>query len=745
MHLPSSLAVMAILAAGAPAKADTLFFDDFSDGHLGWSESGNVRDLSSATITPKPVRLRKVGMIWRTVPTDDHEDVTLTWTMAARALEGADRCLVEVNDTSGWRVVAVLENGHDDAVFRSGTVDLGPGAADNPDLQIRYRDNSNALGDYCYVGGTGVSGVPILAQDSDNDPAPDPAPDPSDVTPGDPLKGDGESDRTVLTAEELLIGSRPDGPVDDGAFALPPRAAHPDHAFEGRLELHDEADRGGFDKIVDRYNYDNDPERLHLPEFDFEFVQEGSHLLPVRRELIRRNHAYWEYILLPGRAWTENGDGGLTRAALPFALVERNANCTHNGVMTFLFDDAIISDVRYQITQETCEYFKADYWGQLEATYHRGPVESAAAVRAARRQELIDAVPVKPLQALSADYPGTDVTTFGRGISPEHMTWQGLYIDGTNYVSGCRTRRGFYAFCSQMLVPSYSLAKSMFASIALMRLSAQYGRFVPNLFIIDHVSEANGATGVWNDVTFNHTIDMATGNYRFSSYMRDEGGPILEDFFLSETRDERLDNALRFPRKAAPGSRWVYHTSDAYVLVDAMQAFLATRDVDDPDIFNYLVREVLVPIRIGPSTKSSLRTYETDGSRGQPFGGYGMFLTQDAVAKIGRLLNNDGGAAADGEQLLEPDQLAATLQHDPSDRGLPTSGGTDFMYNNGFWAAEHTRGYPCTFWTPFMSGFGGMTVVLMPNGTTYYYFSDNDEFSWFDAVEESHEMRSHCE
>ena len=38
--------------------------------------------------------------------------------------------------------------------------------------------------------------------------------------------------------------------------------------------------------------------------------------------------------------------------------------------------------------------------------------------------------------------------------------------------------------------------------------------------------------------------------------------------------------------------------------------------------------------------------------------------------------------------------------------------------------------HSCSFWIPFMSGYGGITVAMAPNGATYYYFSDNEEFSW---------------
>jgi hypothetical protein len=33
---------------------------------------------------------------------------------------------------------------------------------------------------------------------------------------------------------------------------------------------------------------------------------------------------------------------------------------------------------------------------------------------------------------------------------------------------------------------------------------------------------------------------------------------------------------------------------------------------------------------------------------------------------------------------------------------------------------------------------------MMPNGSTYYYFSDNDEFSWYDAVEEANKLKPMC-
>ena len=39
-----------------------------------------------------------------------------------------------------------------------------------------------------------------------------------------------------------------------------------------------------------------------------------------------------------------------------------------------------------------------------------------------------------------------------------------------------------------------------------------------------------------------------------------------------------------------------------------------------------------------------------------------------------------------------------------------------------------------------MSGYGGITVALMPNDSSYYVFSDNNEFGWRDVIMESNKL-----
>jgi hypothetical protein len=58
--------------------------------------------------------------------------------------------------------------------------------------------------------------------------------------------------------------------------------------------------------------------------------------------------------------------------------------------------------------------------------------------------------------------------------------------------------------------------------------------------------------------------------------------------------------------------------------------------------------------------------------------------------------------------------------------------------------AQFPGDYGCEFWVARMGGYGGISIVLMPNGISYYVFSDNDEFHWYDAVREANKLAPFC-
>ena len=742
------------LQTTAYAQASTIYSTNFNSGYSGWTAAGAVSSVSSPSLQPNSVKMNGAGAsITKTVSTIGYINIGVTWNLAASSLESGEFCYAEYNTGAGWTAIGTVANGQDNSTFYNGTASNIAGADQNANFQVRYRiQTASSSGDYCYAedititgtSGTAPTNTPVPTS---TPPGPTPTPPPGGSVPGDPLTGNGNVTRTLLTYNDLFNGSS-SAPVDDSAFALPANATMPDHVFEGRLELLNEAASGGFNEVKDTYRYTGsaDDPRKHLPEFSFEFVQNGSHLIPVTQGIVYTGHPYWNYIVGPGRAWKENSDNGYSRAAFPFAIVQRNSNCTHNGAMTFLFNNSGISKVRYQITQETCVYYKINMWGQLNGTYSQYTVTNAATYKANHVAEVANRLPTKPIADLASDYPSSGVNTsvFGSGITAAHMTYYGVIYNGTNYVSGCGTRYGTYAFCENLRAPSYSTAKSAFAGTALMRLGQKYGTGVYNLLIKDYVTEYTSSPGTWTNVTFNNTIDMATGNYRLAGYESDEAGSYMETFFLTESYADKITAAFNFPYKVSPGTFWNYHSSDTFILSRAMNNYLQSQEGSGADIYTMMKNEVYDPIKLSAGV-STLRT--DNSTSGAPFGGYGLFWTQDDIAKIAKFLNVDNGYA-NGTQILQISMLDDAMQDDPTDRGLDTTGTPVFKYNNGFWAKNMTPSefpqYSCSFYVPFMSGYGGITVAMAPNGATYYYFSDNEEFSWYNAIHEMNKLSSYC-
>jgi hypothetical protein len=548
----------------------------------------------------------------------------------------------------------------------------------------------------------------------------------------------GRVERTWLRFDNLMKGFEFNGPVDEAALTPPDGAAQPVQVFEGRLELLGEKEGGQMEIL----RGEMEAEYAYLPEFDFEFVQSNGYLIPVKRGLIIADHPSWNLILEPGRVWQEAGDDGYSRASLPFALTVKGSNAAFNGTLTFLFNEKGVSKVWYQVTQEITSATRANLWGLLEAVYHPGVVAGAGQIRADFAAELAARLPVKPIQALAEDYPGVDVSAFGSGVTPEHMSWYGFVVNGVNYLGGCQTRFGVYPYCESMRATSYSTAKSAFVSVALMRLAQKYGPEVASLLIKDYVPEFSASPGAWERVTFNNTIDMSTGNYTSAGYMSDEDGSKMGEFFNAQPYAARIAEAFDWPHAADPGTRWVYRTCDTFILTRALHSYLQSQEGSDADIFRFVVDEVYRPLQLGPGVYTTMRTADNDW-QGQPEGGYGLWWIPDDIAKITTLLNNANGQI-NGEQVLHPGLLAAALQRNSDDRGVKID--SQRMYNNAFWANHYTKadGFKCEFWVPQMLGVSGNVVALLPNGTAYYYFSDNREFTWDAALREADKIAPLC-
>jgi hypothetical protein len=410
----------------------------------------------------------------------------------------------------------------------------------------------------------------------------------------------------------------------------------------------------------------------------------------------------------------------------------------HNGVLTFLFKSGgSISNIAYQIASETCLYFKFDLWGRATALYVPQPVPDAARTAADYAHEVANRLPVKPIAMLAQDRPGSDPAAFGAPaeIDPADMTTYGLVLDGVNYRGGCETRLGPYPYCEALDLPSYSLAKSIFAGLGTMRLALLYPG-TTDATVASLVPEC-AAAGTWNDVTLGNLLDMTSGHFNSPADQADEDAADIGPFFDASDHAGRIHFACtHYPRKTAPGTQWVYHTADTYILGTALNAFYRSKEGGGADVY----RDVLTPLwrklNLSPAIDVTRRSYD---SVAQPFTGWGLTLHADDVAKLAAFITS-------ATPLLDRRMLDAALQRDPASPGLRASTNA-FRYHNGFWAwnAAASLGCRAPAWIPFLSGYGGNIVALMPNGLVYYYFSDSGAYAWARAAVEANRIKPFCE
>lgn len=508
-------------------------------------------------------------------------------------------------------------------------------------------------------------------------------------------------------------------PFED--FAPPATASAPATQIEGRLRLDMTALSGGFQKVRDLYGAADDPALAvrSLPEIDIALVQSGKDIVPVHQGLTTTAHPYFDLIFTPGKAWRE-GDGRRF-ISLPFALMEKNANCMHNGALLVALDAAgKASDAIAQVGSETCAYFQFNLWAAFKAEWQDGPQDGAAS--AATAHEVLTAARL-PQQSVTEAPKGPSAAALAQEgtIAQNDMTAYGLVLDGVHYMGGCETRLGRYPHCETMVLPSYSLAKSLAGGLGLMALE----RALPGLAdrkVADLVPACEG----WGDVTLGHLLNMTTGRYKSRKAHVDEASAGYVPFFTAITGAEKTAFSCDyFGKETKPGKRWVYHTSDTYLLGVAMNAALSEEVAPEADYYRDHLLPVWQEMGLSPLMAVMRRTKGPDAS---PFTGYGMALTADDIARIASSLTS-------GTTPFEGPMLDAALQRNPEDRGMQ-AGDKTLRYKNGFWAwnARGSLGCKADTWLPFFSGYGGITVVLLPGGNAYYYFSDGGVHAFATAI-----------
>jgi hypothetical protein len=526
----------------------------------------------------------------------------------------------------------------------------------------------------------------------------------------------------LVTAELMDVQTEGQGPVHNVYFMPIGESAPALHTLEGTLtvpefRIHRPAPPGQVVRSSD----------ITFPGFSVEFFTYEEHLVPTVRDVIPSSagQSRWRIILSPGQIWSEPQDGGMSRASFPFLLSDEFSNEAHNGIATFLYDDAQVSSFRFQVVQETCPWNRTDYWGQSAMDYLPHPLEDRDALAIQFAEELRLRIPIRPWSELVQKYGADLVNTFSGPIPALDISTTGLVLDGAIYLQPCFTRYGAFPYCHTMRHGVFSVTKSMGAGVAMLRLAEKCGENVFELKIADYVEVTADHDG-WDEVTFGDALNQATGigdKADLKAFTGEEDDAKFSRFMEARSAQEKLEVCFSYGDYPwGPGEVARYNSINTFVLSVAMDRFLKGQEGPDADIWDMVVEEVYHPI--GVLYAPIMRTTEPDGSRGIPIFGYGLYPTVDDVAKVAELYHH--GGQHQGQQLLHAGKLAEAL-YQVEDIGFPTGDRNqqgDVLYSLSFWSVPYRTSTGSFFQVPYMSGFGGNHVALMPNGMTAFRFSD---------------------
>jgi hypothetical protein len=546
--------------------------------------------------------------------------------------------------------------------------------------------------------------------------------------------------RDRILASELLATWTGDGPVHNDYFMPIGSAAPARHSLHGTLTV----------PALKLSSAHNGCAGLPSPSsaFTIEFLTHGEHLVPAIRTIIWSSDRRFGIVLSPGRIWSEPGDQGFSRASFPFAIVNPIDNGTRNGLATFLFDDSRVSNLRAQITQETMAWARNDNWGEVPMTYERGTIADEARVRAQFESERGLETPIKPWSALPVAAPSPALDAFDGSAAPDDISASGFVIDGALYAKGCQTRSGPYPYCRHMRHGVFSVTKSLGAAVALLRLAAKYGDDVFEEKIADYVRITAAHDG-WEGVTFADALNMAVpigdiGPRRdWPDPAPDENQPKFIGWMIkSRTAQEKLDYGFSYGKYPwGRGEVVRYNTIVTFTLAAAMDAYLKRKEGPNAQLWDMVLDEVYRPI--GILHAPMLHTVEPDGSRGIPILGFGLTPTIDDLAKLVKLLQGRG--QHHGNQILSAAKIDEALRRTAA--GLSTrvpSRFGDQRYHLSFWSLPYRTALGCSVHVPYMLGYGGNIVLLLPNGVSAFRIADGHTYDPETMILASEAIRPLC-
>lgn len=539
----------------------------------------------------------------------------------------------------------------------------------------------------------------------------------------------------VVPLAALMSGQSPPGsPIQNKLFLPSNNAGKAKHAFSASITIaeHSMQTAPAAVKPADILG----KKTQLFPGIELSFVSLGKHLIPLNREIqvAKNSDSFWQIQVEPGQIWQEKSDGDMSRASFPFMLTSNIENDSYNGVAMFLYNNEGVSQLRYQIIQQTTPFFVETFftaWGQYDIDYAPQTFDNAATIKSNFEQELADRWPVYSWQELANRVGEEKLQGFIEGIDPEKVTASGLVIDGEIFMHSNPTPYGDYPYPNVMRHGIWSATKTTHGLVTMLYMAQKYGDEIFDYKFVDWL-KVNAPHDGWKDVTLGHAVSMATGigtgtenvapNYISDGYIESDR-PEYDAWYLAPTNKEKLHHLFQVPNHPwGPGEHVRYRDRDIYVLAAALDAILKVKEGPDAHLDQVLFEEVYKPIGIHHLPIN--RTKEADGAPGLAFLAWGMYLTPDDTAKISTLLQN--GGRHNGKQLLSPNKLAEAL-YQTDVRGLPTGDSNEYgegSYHMTLWHYPYRTLSGALTSTGQMHGWGGNVVTLIPNGMIGYRFGN---------------------
>ena len=454
-----------------------------------------------------------------------------------------------------------------------------------------------------------------------------------------------------------------------------------------------------------------------FPELTVRFVTHDGELIPAQQGVIETrspSDSFWDVIVGAGEVWRELGDDGWNRASFPLNLTDRYMGQVRNCVANFAYNAEDMSNVYVQCSQETAD-IEALQLGNIRAL---APAAYAPEVFPDTDRFLDEfaqtktrRIPVYPLSEIDEDNEIADY--LNKSLWTNASTSLGAVLtDGKLFVNPPKTRHGIYPYPSEMRHGVYSVTKSMAGALSLFYFAERYGEDVFDELVTDYVPALADQPG-WKGVTFSHTLNMVTGTRGGEA-----GNLLLDPLVVAATKEDAMNNIAQlgdYPQ--APGERFVYATTNTFVLSDALQNYVREQEGENVDYWDLVHENVLTPI--GAEDFRVLHTRDNDESARIPFLGYGALPTLDNAAKIALLIYNEG--EYQGQQLLNRQKIREALGRTEwigYDTGNP-----GVKYRHSFWS-KGIRTRKCKVDVVFMEGFGSNHILFLPSGVIVFRFMD---------------------